>query len=803
MMKIVSSHQSEESQDYGQCKHCGLQITDSVTEKESLFCCVGCQTAYNVIQGYGLSLFYQRMVRNSKARILKPESHDLPSLDEIILTPKDGHYEINLMVEGLHCTACVWLIESILARDNDILVGRVNFTTHRLRILWQGDTSKAQDFIRIIEQLGFRLIPFDPKRLGLNKDNILKDLLISMAVAAFAASNVMLLSVSVWAGHSGSMGSGTKDLLHWLSALIGMPAILYAGRPFFKSALQALLAGRTNMDVPISVGLLLTTLMSLSETIHHASYVYFDSALTLELFLLIGRVLDHRARGRTREAAEHLLSLGTATAHKIQDNDEIISVSSCQLRPGDHILVSRGEKIPADGLIIKGRSELDVSLVTGESAPHFVESDDTVFAGTLNLIHPLTIKVSASGENTLLAEIVRLMEAAEEGRMGYRLLTDKISTWYSPFIHLLALATFLYWFLYDNSSWQVALLRAVSVLIITCPCALALAVPVVQVVSNGRLFRQGIFLKSATALERLAQVNHIVFDKTGTLTRGEFSLEDPHQFSESETLLAISLAHYSHHPLSKSLVGELRKDSKKYSKLKILNDIEELPGLGLQASYAGQTLKLGSRRWFHIEESMSDKAELWFKYGTKKPLCFSFKTRLRADTKETLKGLKKLGITLSILSGDREPAVKKIASELEIEDWHAQKSPSEKVEFIRNIQKNQSIVLMVGDGLNDAPALAMAHVSLSPSNAADISQNSADAIFQGHSLKPILEIITVARKAAKLVRSNIIIALLYNFCAVPLAVIGWVTPPVAAIAMSSSSLIVILNALRMVKNNAK
>jgi Cu2+-exporting ATPase len=415
-----------------------------------------------------------------------------------------------------------------------------------------------------------------------------------------------------------------------------------------------------------------------------------------------------------------------------------------------------------------------------------------VFAGQLNLSAPLTVTVRAAGDDTLLAEIVRLMEAAENGQARYRRLADRLIPFYAPVVHGAALATYLSWWLIAGETWQVALLRAVSVLIITCPCALGLAIPAVQVAASGRLFRRGILLKSATALERLAEIDQVVFDKTGTLTRGSPELKDDPYRDEDMLCLAAAMARTSRHPLARALAAA-RPDAP------VLPGVEEVPGRGLQAG----RIRLGARGWVGLLDDASIEPELWLSLPGRARLRFAFSETPRLDAAETVAWLRASGYRVSLLSGDRSAAVAAMAGRCGIADWHAGADPLAKVRWVADRKASGRRVLMVGDGLNDAPALAAADVSISPAGAADIAQTAADVVFQGESLSAVREILAVARNARAVIRENLAFAILYNLAAVPLAAIGLATPPVAAALMSSSSLIVVLNALRLTRHSEK
>jgi len=708
----------------------------------------------------------------------------------------EGRHTLDFMVEGVHCGGCVAKIERALADEPGVMRARVNLSTRRLALEWSGDAARGNALANAVSKLGYGLVPYDPARLAKADHDEEKTLLRAMAVAGFAAANVMLLSVSIWAGHFQDMGPATRSLMHWFSALIALPAILYAGRPFFRSAWNALKVRRTNMDVPISLAVLLAGAMSLHETIVGGPHAYFDSAVTLLFFLLVGRFLDRRARGRARQAGERLLALRARAVTVIEPDGLRRSLPPESVEAGMTVLVAAGERIGVDGQVLSGVSEIDQSLITGEAMPQAIGEGAAVFAGTLNGSGPLTVRVSGAGEDTLLAEIARLMEAAEQRRAKYVALADRVARLYAPVVHSLALAAFLGWWLLGGVAWQPALLIAVAVLVITCPCALGLAVPAVQVIASGRLLRQGVLLKSATALERFAQVDTVVFDKTGTLTEGVPVLRVDATADAGALRLAASLAGASRHPLARALV-RAEPDAP------VAEGVTETAGLGLSLETGAGEMRLGSRVWCGVKETGEIGPELWFARPGRKPVRFAFVERLRSDAVPAVAALKARGFAVELLSGDRPATVASIAGELGIEVWRGGQSPADKCARLSELAVEGRRVLMVGDGLNDAPALAAAHVSLSPSSAADLSQTAADAVFQGDRLAPVLETLATARRAGRLVGQNFGLALSYNLVAIPVAVAGLVTPLIAALAMSASSIAVIANALRLARRPRK
>lgn len=768
------------------CTHCGQPSLAG-----RAFCCAGCAAAHEVIQGLGLGRYYQQRVLDASARALRPEPADRDDLERRVTTRPDGTHELTLAIDGLQCGACVWLIESVLAQEPVVRTGRVNMTTRRLRLAWTGAAADAGHLVGRIEALGYRLMPFDARALTAAQDATGRLLMRALAVAGFAAGNVMMISIGIWAGQGDVLDSirpATLSLLHWVSALIALPAIAYAGRPFLASALSALRRRRTNMDVPISIGVLLVSGMSLVQTLARGEDTYFDSAVTLLFFLLVGRVLDHRARGQARATAGQLLAMRASDVGVVQPDGTVQRRGPEQVRDGDHILVAPGERIGADGVIIAGTGSLDTSLVTGESLPIAAKPGTQVFAGTLNLGVPLTVRATATGDATLLAECVRLIEAAEGRRGRFVVLADRVARLYAPVVHLCALLTFAWWAGVAGVPVTQALLTACAVLIITCPCALALAVPAVQVIATGRLFTGGMLLKSATALERLANVDTVVFDKTGTLTEPMLALAtrpDPAALAE-----AAAIAANSRHPLARALAAA-------HGPVAPADGVTECPGEGLRRAIAEGIIRLGSRAFCGIAPVPASGPEIWLTRPGAEPVCFRFDERLRTDAADTVAALHRMGLQVSLLSGDQAGHVARMAAAAGIKDWRAGCTPQEKAQRIEALRRAGRDVLMVGDGLNDGPALAAASVSASPATAADISQTVADLVFQGARLAPVAVALRTARTASRVMRQNLALAIGYNLVMVPLAIAGFVTPWLAAAAMSSSSLLVMANSLRL------
>lgn len=687
-------------------------------------------------------------------------------------------------VPAMRCAGCIAKLENGLFTKAGIAHARVNFTAKRVTLSHLPDMTMPQ-LVSAIADLGFEAQPISATASD-SAGTEARYLLKTMAVAGFAMMNIMLLSVSVWSGASGV----TRDLFHWLSALIALPTVAYAGQPFFRSAYAALSKRRTNMDVPISIGVTVTTALSLYETFNHGQHAYFDGVVMLLFFLLTGRWLDAVMRDRARDGVSALLKQTAPGAMVVQDDGQSAWIDAPALRPGMMMLVAAGERLAADGIVEVGQSRFDLSLLTGESAPQSVNAGDMVHAGTLNLDGPVTVRVTAAGPDTAIADIARLMEQAGQSKSLYVRIADRAARYYAPAVHTLALASFAGWMI-AGAGWHESLLIAVAVLIITCPCALGLAVPAAQIVVAGALMRAGILVKDGSALERLAEVDLAMFDKTGTLTRGQPEPVNLDEANQTQKSILLALARASRHPLSEGIRRALEAEGVRAAQI---DDVREVAGSGVYARHNAMNVSLGRPDVEIAHDGMASQLQI----GDAPPFAVHFADLMRPQAVETVAALGMLGVDASILSGDRATSVAPIARILGLT---AQTSmlPEDKLDAIARQKAAGHKVLMVGDGLNDGPALAAGDASIAPASASDAGQQAADLVFMGDALTPIVTAISAARKTRHIVRQNFVLAIGYNFIAVPLAIAGYVTPLIAAAAMSGSSLIVVANALRLRK----
>ena len=703
------------------------------------------------------------------------------ALDQASRAPRTAR--LMLSVPQAHCAACIQTIETDLESLPGVRSARLNLTQRR--VLVDADDSVSADTIaQRLAKLGYDAHELDAGTLSqTDLDRHGRDLLMRLGVAFFSMMNIMLLSVAVWSGAT----DATRDLFHLISAAIALPTVAFSGQPFFKKAWAGVRAGRLDMDFPISLAIILASAISLYETLNSGHHAYFDAAVMLTFFLLGGRYLDHRTRAAARSAAQELAALEVPRALRVRDGAEE-TVAVADLRVGDRVLVRPGGRIPVDGIIAGGQSELDQSLLTGETLPILAQPGLVVAAGSVNLTGPLTVSVTAAGRDSSLARMAELVAVAEGARNRYTTLAQQAARLYSPSVHLLSFAAFVVWMWITGGDIRFALNISAATLIITCPCALGLAVPAVVTAASGTLFRAGLLIKDGSALERLAEVDTVVFDKTGTLTLGTPQPQDTGTLDPADLSLAVTLARASNHPLARALAV--------LPTLPVpVTDVAEVPGHGIQATLDGRPVRLGRAEWVGAEPL--EQTATYLSNGQGRTVAIRFADQPREGAETAVADFKAAGINVILMSGDAPGAVADLAARVGIDDWHAACLPQDKAARIEALQDAGHKVLMVGDGLNDTVALTRAHVSISPATALDAARVASDIVLLGASLAPLPMARRVAAISVKRIRQNFAISFGYNIIAVPLALVGLATPLLAALAMSLSSITVALNAMRL------
>jgi Cu2+-exporting ATPase len=801
------------------CKHCEITLQPNQTD----FCCHGCQNAYQIINQLGLNNYYNSRINNESNHNLKPDLKNNLLFDDFV--EKNGvNYNISLLVQGLNCGACVWLIEKILKDDPRVINARINLTKKILNLSFQGKKTEINDILAIIEKIGYKLLPYDQEIINSEEKKYNDSLLKALAVSGFGSGNIMLFSFALWFCDANEMGIAMHQFFQFISALIGLPVLIYSSRIFFKSAYNSLINHRPNMDLPISLAIVLASIVSVYQAFKGGDHVYFDSALMLVFFLLIGKYLDMKARKKAFNIATQFTLLNRNYARIIdQENIKIIPIKN--IAKGMIVMVSTGDKIVCDGIVIEGESEIDMSLINGETRLTKVSIGSEVYAGTINMFQPIKVKVNKQANQSMLAQIIELINNADHKKSSSILLAEKLSSYYTPLVHIIAFLTFILWYFIFKKSFDYSLMNATAVLIITCPCALALAIPIVNTITISGFINKKLLIKNGEAIEKVNQIKTIIFDKTGTLTNGSVNLIKIYLLDADKLIevkeskkkyylkIASSLTQNSNHPIAKAISTQSKEF---YQNLHVIEE----KSLGLSTKIAGNLIDHQANQNIEIKIGRADFCKInnanyyqqlllelhnyqpvltsFMKIGEEQ-LVMVFQDQIKNDAGLVIAKLKQHGKEIILLSGDQKNAVEIVANKLQIKQFYYQKTVLEKAQFIESFIKQKKPFMMIGDGINDAPALSLATVSISFNNASDLSKNIADVIINSNQLQPILDLFLGSKKAIKIIKQNLAIALIYNLIAIPFAIIGMIVPMIAAIAMSSSSLIVIINSLRINK----
>lgn len=787
------------------CTHCEEEARgeDLIDGK---FCCLGCQAAYQIVSGSGLSSYYQSRVNDPKIRKIRPENQEQIDLHNFVTVDESGNFELFLAIDGISCAACVWLIETLLKKQENVTLARVNLTKRYLKLKWHGDQSGGSKLIDLIQKVGYKLYPFDEKILAKEERKYCDNLIRRLAVAGFGAGNIMLFSIVLWLYDADQIGKEMRNLIHFFTALIALPCIIYSASIFFKSAFTALKAKRMNMDISISTAILLTVSVSFYQIFHDANHIYFDSAMTLTFFLLIGKYIDFKARKKAFDISKEFLLLNSSFARIIDEDENVKIIAAKDVKKDMILLVQPGEKIAADGEVIDGESQIDNNVITGESRPIAVKKGSEVFASAINLANSVRIKAGKNQQRSLLKQIQTIIEESENHKNKFVKISDKIAGFYTPAVHIAAAITFAIWYFAFGEAVEKSLLITISVLVITCPCALALAVPIAQSLTISMALKNGIIIKSGEAIEKISKVKHFIFDKTGTLTFGRPKLLTfralNRKLDEKEEKyylkIAANLASNSSHPLSKAIC-DFSAEKKNRSLAK------EIKGSGMEGEIDGEVAKLGNKSFVENFDAKYE-GEIAGDYSTvflsfkDDILVFYFQDELKKDAVDFIVKMKNQFESLTLLSGDNRKIVQKTASDLGLKNYFYEQNPLQKIAILQKLRQEKVNFAMTGDGINDAGALAICDVSISFANASNLTQNVADVIINNdEKLMPILDLIHLSQKSIKIMKQNLAFCLAYNCLALPFAVSGLVNPMIAAAAMSSSSIIVILNSLRLVR----
>ncbi len=800
------------------CFHCGLPVSAVGLAERSIgntmrsFCCPGCATVCSAIYDAGLQGFYQRAGTTSPLAP-PPEAptdvahYDLDEVQAEFVQELATVRDIQLLVTGMHCAACVWLIERKLAQEPGVLAVRANLSGRKLLLRWDNTRITLSALLIQLARIGYAAVPYDPWQsdMGLRRDN--RGLLLRMAFAGFAMMNLLWISIALY---SGADRGEFRELFHWVGFGLATPTLFYAGYPFLAAAFGGLRRRYLTMDLPIAIGALSTYGYSLYVTLaaSTAGDVYYDTVVNFLFVILVGRYLEAMSRQRAVAASERLLDVQPRAATVWRDGKAVL-VPLRAVQVGDQVLVKPGDRIPVDGALIAGATSVDESLLSGESLPVAKEPGDAVCAGSVNLEHSVTVRVTATLQHTTLGRIISLVSQAQASRAPIQCLTDRIVPWFVAATLVLASITFSYWL---ASGFETALMAATAVLIITCPCAFGLATPMVVASASGLAAQSGILVKHGAALETLAGVNQVVFDKTGTLTSGRMQVREVVTTNPGEIALLLSCAAalecHSEHALATAIVAAAGARQLTWP---AAAQVRNHPGQGVCGVVGGAYVRLGSRRWLQEHDILLDAA-LQAQVATwEQDACtcvhigidgreagfIALSDPVRVDAKPLIAALRAEGKGVTILSGDRQPVVAAVARGVGCEDYYAELLPAQKQQIIRRLQAQGRRIAMIGDGINDAPALSSADVGIAMGSGTDLAAGSADIVLMSERLDRVRAVIGLAQRATVTMRQNIVLSLAYNGVMVPLAMMALVTPLVAAIAMPISSLLVIGNAARL------
>ena len=804
------------------CFHCGLPIPPGITSTVNIngnqqpMCCKGCEAVASAIINNGMSDFYKyRTETNLTGRELVPDVlgqsvyYDNPKVQKSFVRKESEHIrEASLILEGITCAACIWLNEHHISSLDGVLDAQINYSTHRARVRWDESKLHLSEILQAIRQIGYAAHPYDPDRQQNLLETERKQLLRRLGLAGVLGMQVMMIAIALYVGDWSGIEQQFRSFFYWLSFGLTLPVVLYSAKPFFSGAWRSLKQFSTGMDVPVSSGIAIAFSASAWHTITGTGDVYYDSVVMFVFLLLTARYIEMSVRQRSADSSDALVHLTPAVATRLSETEsgyveEVVAVA--ELSPGDRLLIRPGETIPTDGRIIDGRSTVDESLLTGESLPVSKTVDQSVIGGSINVESPLTIEVEKLGQDTVMAAIQRLLERAQSEKPTLARLADRVASWFVSLVLFMATIVGLYWWQTDPERWLPIL---ISVLVITCPCALSLATPAAMTAATGKLMRLGLLVTRGHALETLARATHFVFDKTGTLTSRNLNLVNVHTFSdlsEQECLAyAGALETGSEHPIAQAIVNAATG-----ARLVVAQTVTNTPGAGLEGNINGSPWFIGTPQFILNKARHSLTAERLtdLQQAGHTVVLLASRQRIHAgfvlgyeirDGARTLVNqLQQAGKTVMLWTGDHEQAARAVADELGIEQCEWDMLPANKLEKMKALQQQGAVVAMIGDGVNDAPVLAAAQVSIAMGSGTQVAMMAADILLLGDQLSHLASGVQMAEKTLRIIRQNMMWALGYNLIALPFAAIGYVKPWMAAIGMSTSSLLVVANAMRL------
>ncbi|XAW90697.1 heavy metal translocating P-type ATPase metal-binding domain-containing protein [Vibrio sp. CDRSL-10 TSBA] len=786
------------------CYHCGEDVpagTDFKVEilgEQRDMCCPGCQTVAETIVASGLVSYYQFRTAPAEKVDLVPEQlqalihYDNSDVQAEFVRDEGDHKEVTLSLDCVSCAACAWLIEKQLNSEAGVTTIRVNTTTNRALLCWDDSKTKLSHILNRIHQLGYKAAPFEADQQEAFYHATMKQYLYRLGIAGLATMQVMMLAVALYLEAFGDLDPEFKNYFRWVSLIFATPVLLYSALPFYLNAWRSLRGRTLGMDVPVSIALIFAYVASLIATITRQGEVFFESISMFTFFLLVGRFLEMRARRKAAAASGNLLKLVPAIANRL--DGEQVPVKT--LQPGDQIRVLPGEHIPADGKILTSRIHVDESMLTGESLPVVKQTGDAVFAGTLNGEEAFELEVTATKNDSVISNIVRLQDAAQSSKPRIAEIADIVARYFVAIILLIAAAT---WFFWHQTHPEDAFWIMLSVLVATCPCALSLATPTALTCATSRMSGFGLLLRKSHVFETLCKVNHLVVDKTGTLTQGKIELRDTRVYSNwsQQQCLAIAAAleQHANHPLAKAFHPYLYEDI-------IVSDVGNVIGSGLQGLFDGKPVAIGNARFVLGTDDDQEVNAVYLTINDEHAATFYYQDPIRKEAGPFIEQLHQAGIKITLLTGDSQANAALVADQLGIDQVISGAKPEDKLARLNQINQHD-ITMMVGDGINDAPTLAGAHISVAMGGGTDVAKASADMVLLGDKLDKLLEARKLAIQTRRIIRENLAWSLGYNLLILPLAVAGLVAPYIAVVGMSASSIIVVSNSLRLLKESGK
>ena len=785
------------------CSHCHLEFSKEVmiVEGENYFCCNGCQGVFHLLNEEGLDSFYEK----SKNIKLTPPTENFEDsstfntksfYEQFVKVNSDGFSEVSLIIEGIHCSACVWLNEKALHKMDGVIEANINFTNNKATIVWADDVVKLSQIIDMIRSIGYNAFAYDASNQEIHANKERKAYYLKMAVAIFASMNIMWIAVAQYAGYFSGMSGDVKTILNIAEGILATPVLFYSGWIFFRGAYYGIKTKVVNMDLLVATGATLTYVYSIYITIMEHGEAYFDSVSMIITFVLIGKFLEVLSK---KNAADTLDIIGKNIPSEVKilkDN----TISTCRLddvKVGDIVVVSSGERVLLDGEITKGSGTFDESNLTGESEPIYKDVGDSVVSGTTSIDADIQFRATKDFKHSTLSNLVTLLESSINKKPKIQQMANRLSEYFSTAILTFAFLTFVVWWMWPHS-FETSFMVGISVIVIACPCALALATPVATLVGLGLGASRGILFKEAAQLETMAKIDTLVLDKTGTITVGKPEVIKEHIYKEFDKELLYSLVKSSNHPVARGILEYIQTDD---MDLILLDEFAQLPALGMSSTCRGLKLLGGNKNLLENNNIKIDfdsqNTVFYFVIDEEVVAIYELRDKVKDGAKELVDSLKDKGIETIMLTGDNENIAKKVAKEVGIQNYNYNQTPQTKAEFIEALHVEGKKIVMVGDGVNDILALAQADIGIVMGSGSDIAVEVGDVVLLDDSLKSLLDAFKISRTTFSLIKQNLYISLGYNAITIPLAMAGYIIPLVAAISMSVSSLLVVGNSMRI------